>query len=368
MAEAPPPPTETLWSRWAREWGEEIERGQKRWVNGMRLLRGERPPIGATPCDIVMRRNKMVMKRYRRSPEALSKYPDALPVLLVPSVINRSYILDLQPGKSVVEFLSQAGLDVFLMDWGKPGAEDQYQTFDDTIDYILRGAIRRIQRLTARSKIHLLGHCLGGMLTLTYASLYPDEVASLLNITSPVDLRHGGILKTWTGPMDPDLMVDALGNAPWPLLQTSFHMLKPMMQLQKTAWFYERLWKDNTIDNFVPLDTWSNDNVSIAGEFFRTYIKKIYQENGLFNGTLMVNGRRVDIAKLKHPVLNIAARGDHIAPEASVVALKERVPQTENRVLPGGHIGAVISRRARQTLWPQLVDFFVRENNTIHER
>ncbi len=358
MSEATQQPKPDPFSKMAGEWGEEVKRGQMRWRNFVRLLQGYKPPIGATPSDIVFRRNKVTMRRYHRSPEVVASAPETLPVLLVPSVINRSYILDLQPGKSVVEYLANAGLDVFLLDWGKPTSEDRYQTYDDYIEHLLKGAVRKIQRLTGHDRIHLLGHCLGGMLTLTYAALYPNDVGAMLNMTTPVDLRHGGILKTWTQPMDPDLMIDALGNAPWPLLQASFHMLKPMLQLQKTAWIYERLWDDNTIDSFISLETWSNDNVHIAGEFFRTYIREIYQNNALYNGTLVVKGRRADISTLTHPVMNIAAQGDHIAPEASVVGLIDRVPQTQNLVLPGGHIGAVISRRAAKKLWPQLVDFF----------
>lgn len=364
--------------RWAQEWKEELTRGQQRVRNWFRLLGGYKPAIGATPSEVVMRRNKMAVRRYfpttpdqGNDREHGAEHPSSLsrcPVLLVPSVINRSYILDLQPGKSVVEYLVNAGLDVYLIDWGKPGAEDQYLSFDDYIDHLLRGAIQRIFRLTGTQQIHLVGHCLGGMLTLTYAALYPEEVKSLLNMTTPVDLRHGGILQTWTKPMDPDLMVDALGNAPWPLLQASFHMLKPMLQIQKVAWLYERLWDDNTIDSFISLETWSNDNVSISGEFFRTYIKEIYQRNALYNGSLVVNGRQVDIGTIQQPVLNIAAQGDHIAPEASVLGLVDRVPHTENMVLPGGHIGAVISSRASRTLWPQLVSFLRQHSSqTNHE-
>lgn len=341
-------------SELAQEWVGEMTRGMHRSRNAWRLLGGYRPEIAATPADVVFERNKMRLLRYRSTATELHAHP----LLLVPSVINRHYILDLQPGKSLVEYFVNEGFDVFIIDWGKPGAEDQYITFDDVIELQLDAAVRKVVRLSGSSQIHLVGHCLGGLLTLVYASLHPKRVASMMNITTPVDLRKGGILRSWTEFMDVDQMVDALGNAPWPLLQASFHMLKPMALLQKTAWIYEKLWDDYTVDSFLALETWSNDNVSISGEFYRTYIKELYQNNALFEGTLQIRGWPVDLSKITVPVFNVAAKGDHIAPEESIVALSEKIPQTQNLLVSGGHIGGVISRRASRTLWPQMAEFF----------
>jgi polyhydroxyalkanoate synthase len=335
---------------WASEWTKTVGRSR----NAMRVMNGYAPEVGATPADVVLTRNKMRLLRYRPTTEVT--HP--IPLLFVPSVINRHYILDLQEGKSLVAYLVDHGFDVFIIDWGKPSGEDRYVTYDDIIELYLGAAIRRMRRITGAPKVHLIGHCLGGMLTLTYASLHQEHAATLMNITTPVDLRHGGILRAWTEFMDVDLLVDTLGNVPWPLLQASFHMLKPMMLLQKAAWIYEKLWDDHTVDSFLALETWSNDNVSIAGEFYRTYIKELYQNNALFEGELRVRGKRVDLSTISVPVMNVAAQGDHIAPEESIVALSELVPQTQNVLVAGGHIGGVISRRASRVLWPQLVTFF----------
>tara|TARA_B100000609_G_C17221543_1_gene440442 strand:- start:3456 stop:4577 length:1122 start_codon:yes stop_codon:yes gene_type:complete len=345
---------------------EEVMRFYKRTKNMSRLLADPVGKVGLTPADVVFQRNKMTLLRYEpwegMQEESETPLPaprsHPIPVLLVPSVINRHYILDLQPGKSFVEYLVKQGFDVYMMNWGTPGGEDRYQTFDDYIELLIHASVRRIQKLTGAPKIHLVGHCLGGIMTLPYAVLHPERIQTLFNLTTPVDLRHGGILKIWTDSLEVDSFVDAFGNAPWPILQASFHMLKPMGLVQKTAWFYEQLWNDEVIDNFMALETWVNDNVSISGEFYRTYIKEIYQKNALYNGTLVINGEKIDLRKLKMPVMNVAAAGDHIATPPSVLALQDLVPHTHNVTFKGGHIGAVVSRRASKKLWPEITAFF----------
>lgn len=351
------------WVDMSVEWMSEWTRMMQRSRNAMRLMSGHKPEVAITPHDVIWTRNKMRLLRYHRPDDVIHQ---PVPLLFVPSVINRYYILDLQPGKSLVEFLAKQGFDVFIIDWGKPQSEDRYITFDDVIERLLGGCMRHIRKITGEPQVHLVGHCLGGMLTLAYASLHQQEVATLVNMTTPVDLTHGGILRTWTKLMNVDLMVDALGNAPWPLLQMSFHMLKPMTNLQKSAFLYERLWDDPTVDSFMAMETWSNDNVSISGEFFRTYIKELYQKNALFEGKLLIDGQRVDLRSIKVPVLNIAAAGDHIAPEPAVVALDQIIPQTQNMVVKGGHVGSIVSRRASKKLWPQLASFFL-ENQPVNQ-
>ncbi|MCW8140316.1 MAG: hypothetical protein KIT58_15560 [Planctomycetota bacterium] len=75
--------------------------------------------LAPTPCDELLRRGPMRVLRYRASTPRLP-----VPVVLVPSIINRSYVFDLRPGQSLVEALLGAGLDVVLVDWGVPAQAD----------------------------------------------------------------------------------------------------------------------------------------------------------------------------------------------------------------------------------------------------
>ena len=337
--------------------GEEAERMVRRTQNTYHLLKAPYP-MGVTPHEIVMQRNKMRLLAFARySP---STPATARPILIVPSLINRYYILDLQKEKSYVEFLSRQGFPVYVIDWGNPTPEDQYVSFSEHIDSLIHGAVRKLCALHDCEDVHLVGHCVGGMLTLSYAALYPSHVASLLNLTTPIDLSQGGILTQWTRPdwMDPDVVVETFGNAPAALLQASFQFLVPMGKAMRQAWIYEQLPNDEAIENIRAIETWANDNVSLPGDFFRTFIRDLYQKNALYQRTFHLAGRRVDLTTLKQPILNIACKADHIAPPASVFALKDLVPHTQNIQISGGHIAVVASSKSVTHLWPQTSAFF----------
>ena len=111
------------------------------------LFSRPKPPVGTTPADVVHRENKWRLLRYRARTSGPAY---RTPVLLVPSLINRHYVLDLLPGKSMAEDLVKAGHDVYCVDWGTPGDEDRYLTFDDVCDRYLGRAIRHVARNSRR--------------------------------------------------------------------------------------------------------------------------------------------------------------------------------------------------------------------------
>src|SRR5690242_13093325 len=94
-----------------------------------RLLERPLPAVGTTPHDVIFSENKWRLLRYR-SPGLRHRTP----ILIVPSLINRHYVLDLLPGKSLIEYLVAAGHDVHVIDWGTPGDEDRYLDFDEVCD------------------------------------------------------------------------------------------------------------------------------------------------------------------------------------------------------------------------------------------
>ena len=125
--------------------GEDATRNVARFVSLAKLWSRPRPAVGTTPADVVFRDNKWRLLRYR-APEGVVRR-HRTPVLLVPSLINRHYVLDLLPGKSFAQGMVERGHDVFCIDWGTPGDEDRYLTFDDVCDAYLGRAIRVAARL-----------------------------------------------------------------------------------------------------------------------------------------------------------------------------------------------------------------------------
>ena len=327
---------------------------------GSRLGKGL-PDVGQTLHDVVWHENKWRLLRFRATRPAGERW--RTPILLVPSLINRWYILDLRPGKSFIEYLVNAGHDVYCIDWGTPTAEDRYVTFDDVCQGYIGRAVRKVAAASPDGATHVLGYCLGDTLATIHTAANPTHVASLVALAAPIDFAHGGTLAQWTRSpgFDVGALVDGFGNVPWPLMQASFQMLKPTLNLVKLVALVDRAWDDEFLDGFLATERWGNDNVSFPGECYRRYIDELYRDNRLANGTMRLAGREARLDAIDCPVLAVTFTHDHIVPLASAAALLDGVssPDKAQLELGGGHVGAVVSRKAAQGLWPQLSRWWV---------
>jgi polyhydroxyalkanoate synthase len=282
---------------------------------------------------------------------------------MVPSLINRHYVLDLAPGKSMVAYLIEQGHDVFIMDWGKPGREDKYLTLEDIADRYIGRATRVAAKLAGTDKVHLLGYCMGGILTTMHIARRPDRIASHVAIAAPLRFDKGGILGTWTQSpeFDVDSLVDAFGNIPAKLLQTSFHLLKPTLGLWKGANLIDRAGSDEFVDGFLATEHWGRDNVDFPGEVFRALIQDLYRDDGIMNESIYLGGEAVRLSSIETPTLIVTFEHDYIVPTASATVMLDQIRATDTQHihLPGGHVGAVVSRKAVAGLWPQLSAWWI---------
>lgn len=331
----------------------------KRLMNLASLPFRQKPVVGATPHDVVHRENKWRLLRYRPRPAGLAY---RTPVLLVPSLINRHYVLDLAPRKSFAEFLVAAGFDVWCVDWGTPGPEDRYLDFEEVVDRYLGRAIRRCARTSPRNQAHVLGYCMGGTLAAIHAAVHNEHVASLTAVAAPIAFQQAGILGEWmrNPGFDVDAMVDATGNVPWELMQAAFLMIRPTLGLAKAVNLVDRAWNDKFLDGFLALETWANDNVAVPGEFYRTYVRCLYQRDELVRGELALGGRRVRLENLRMPVLTVTFSVDTIAPEAACLPLATQAgsPDRPHVRVEGSHVGGMTSSAAARGLWPQIAGFW----------
>jgi polyhydroxyalkanoate synthase len=158
-----------------------------------------------------------------------------------------------------------------------------------------------------------------------------------------------------------DLVVDTLGNMPAELLQASFRMLAPTLQIMQQIALANQIGDAQAIQDLLALQTWIADGVSFPGEAYRTYVKDCYQENYLVQGKLVVGGKRVDLGQIACPLLTIAAAKDWICPPESATVLNDLVASTDKSMLelPGGHVGIVVGRPAAENLWPRLADWLI---------
>ena len=314
---------------------------------------------GVTPHEVVWTENKWKLMRFA---PAQPKY--ATPILMVPSLINRWYVLDLGPGRSLIEWLVAQGHIVYCIDWGTPGAEDRFLTWDDIAGRYLGRAVRIAAKETGET--HVLGYCMGGTMATAYVASHPEGVASLLALAAPVDFAHAGIMATWTRTPSFDVraLIDAFGNVPWQLLAASFSMLRPTMSAGKAVSLLDRAWDDEFLEGFLATERWGNDNVAFPGECYARYITELYRDNRLVAGTFSVLGKPARLEAIQCPVLAVAFEQDHIVPVAAAAPLVERAGSRDKQLVvdKGGHVGAVVSRKAATRLWPALHEFWAQRD------
>lgn len=314
------------------------------------------PALAQTPRDEVALEGGARLYRFRSAAQTESKAA-RVPFLLIPSLINRWYVLDLRPGASLVEALVNAGFDVWCLDWGIPQPEDRYLDWEAVIARLGR-AVRRVKRETGASKIGALGYCMGGTLTTIYTAQHADEIAALVTLAAPIDFVRGGQLRCMVEPQwfDADAIADA-GNVQPMQMQSGFVALRPTLDLGKLVAMPELAVDAKARDGFMALDEWANDNIPFPGEAYRRYIREMYQANQLVEGTHRVAGRGVALADIKCPTLVITASKDQICPPAAATALLDHIGTSDKDVLevPGGHVGAVVGSRAAKEMYPALI-------------
>ncbi|MDC3379330.1 alpha/beta fold hydrolase, partial [Planctomycetota bacterium] len=141
------------------------------------------PEIAPTPFDVVLRRGPLTLRRYRAAGKRLP-----VPVVLVPSIINRPYILDLREGQSLVAHLLSQGLDVYLIDWGLPTQADAGLDLAAYSGRLMRDVLRSACATSGSASAHLFGYCLGGTFSLIAAARGLRKIASVVALTTPVDM------------------------------------------------------------------------------------------------------------------------------------------------------------------------------------
>ena len=337
----------------------DVERSYLRARNGIRYVRGtNRPKPGATPKDVVWRRDKAQLWRYRGR-----RIRFAQPLLIVTSLVSRSYILDLLPGSSAVEFLRDRGFDVFLLDWGIPDELDADNGLATYVDEYLPQAVAAVRRQTGCEELTMAGYCLGGVLSILFANGHDDPgVRNLVLMATPLDFRHMGpmVAALREGRLDPEDLIDETGNVPADVLYSGFFMLAPTTIVAQRATLLENLWNDEFVRGYQAMAQWTRDQVPFPGEAFREVVELFVRRNALMDGCLHVGGREIDFARTDATVLNAMAAKDTVVPRAAAEPAGVLIGRPQRRhelVLPGGHVTFGAGRSAFRQSLPSLAEW-----------
>ena len=330
-------------------------RAWQRWFNASKVPQIARDVrVAITPHDVVYEEDSLKLLRYRNE----HSIDFAEPVLVCFALVNRPYILDLQPDRSVVRQLLKRGFDVYLIDWGIPTAADRTLRLHDYVCGFMRNVADFVCGHSNSPKLNLLGYCMGGTMSAMYAALYPEQVKNLILMAAPIDFSgEECLLNVWTREetFDVDGLIDAFGNCPGSFLQSSFQWMKPVQNyFEKYAGFFEKMDDDIYLENYFAMERWVNDNIPVAGETFREFVKHLYQENQLVKGEIRLRDRPVKLESIACPLLTLTADQDHLVPPNSTLAIKDHVSSkfVSHMSINAGHIGLAVSSKAHGQLWP----------------
>jgi polyhydroxyalkanoate synthase len=167
----------------------------------------------------------------------------------------------------------------------------------------------------------------------------------------------GGILEQWVNHYDPAVVTETYGNAPAELLAAQFSLLEPVENyLTKYIRLFENLDDDSFVAMFGRMEKWTWDGVDVAGAVYREFISEIYRQNNLVDGSLTLDGQRVDPTTIDVPVLQIVGQYDHIVPPDASKPFNDLVATDDERLIEfsAGHIGISVSGSAHDRLWPEV--------------
>ncbi len=276
------------------------------------------------------------------------------PFLMVPPCINKFYILDLQPGNSMIRYAVAQGHHTFVLSWRNPDQSMSDKTWDDYIEHAAIKAIEVVRDISGADSINALGFCVGGTILETalavLAARGEKPVASVTLLTSMLDFTDTGILDIFIDESSVKYREAEMGKGGLLKggdLAATFSFLRP----NDLVWNY-------VVGNYLKGETpppfdllyWNNDSTNLPGPFYAWYLRNTYFENNLAKpGKMVVCGEKVDFGTLDMPVYIYGSREDHIVPIAGAYASTQILPGKKRFVMgASGHIAGVINPPANK--------------------
>ena len=314
-----------------------VKRQLLRARNGLAHLAGiDKPEVAQTPRDLVWRRETARLWRYRSDDRSIRA-----PLLIVHSLVSKSYILDLQPENSMIRYLVGEGFDVYLLDWEPAGPADAENTLETYAAGLVPGAIAA-----------------------TGADDLP--IRNLVALTTPCDFHAIGFLADMfrAGRLDADDVIDDTGLVPAATMDAAFQSIKPTDQLVQPLNLWEQLWNAGRTENFLALYGWTRDQVPFPGALFRQTVDLLVRDNALLGGEVPFAGGTARLADIKRPFLNIYCEQDTIVPAPSAAPLTGLVGSrvASELKLEVGHVGLVAGRYAEEVARPAIADWIRRHS------
>ena len=325
--------------------------------------------VGQTPSDVVYSENKLELLHY----EPLTDEQHDVPILVIYALINKPFILDLQPDRSVIRRLLEAGFDVYMIDWNEPSRLDQHLTLEDYVDRYIENCVDEVRERSGQDSINVLGYCMGGTMSVMYAALHPEKVRNLGLMAAGLCFDDtGGVLELWGDDeyFSPDGLTETYGNAPAEMLDVGFALMDPVANyVSKYVRLYDNLEDDDFVENFGRMERWLSEGIDVAGNTFAQFVTDIYQDNKLYNNELYLGDKHVDIGNIDMPILQITGEYDHLIPSDTSKPFNEVVASDDTSVIeyPTGHIGLSVSGSSHENVWPEVCEWYAERSQPAED-
>ena len=295
---------------------------------------------------------------FRAAAKASSRSKTAQPkpaVLIVPSLINRAYVLDLTGERSLCRWLASQGFRPYLVDWGAPGEEERGFTLTDYVAGYLERMLDAVLEAEQGRPPLLMGYCMGGLLTLALAQRRERDLSGLALLATPWDFHAGANVP---GPDRLALAIRGylplaaqLGYLPVDALQSLFALLEPMAVARKFITFAKLSPDSEVAKNFIAVEDWINDGVPLAGPVARECLEGWYLQNRTMENRWTIAGREVIPEELTLPSLAVIPAQDRIVPPESALALSSALKDVEILRPRSGHVGMLVGQQALEDTW-----------------
>jgi polyhydroxyalkanoate synthase len=300
--------------------------------------------MATTPGKVILRNDLMELIQYSPSTPQVYKRP----LFIVPPWINKYYVLDLNPEKSFVRWCVDAGLTVFVVSWVNPDERHADKSFDDYIKEGVFAALDAIELATGERDVAAIGYCVGGTLLSIAMALMAAKgdkrISSATLFTTQVDFTDSGDLKLFVDSARIGALEEKMrqtGYLEGAKMASAFNMLRP----NELIWGY---FVNNYLKGKEPMPfdllTWNSDSTRMPAANHSFYLRNCYLDNTLARDEMTMDGKRLDLKKVKIPIYELATREDHIAPARSVFTGAKLFGGPVRYVLSGsGHIAGVVN-------------------------
>jgi polyhydroxyalkanoate synthase len=287
------------------------------------------------------------------------------PVLLVPPLAAPASCFDLRRGCSVVEHLNNLGYPTYLVDYGAIAFSDRQLGLEHWVEDVIPKAIDAVSEDSGEA-VQVVGWCLGGIMALLGVASQRMPVRSVSMIASPFDFEQVALMgpvrqiAEMTGGRIVTALYRALGGAPAPLVSIAFQLTAIDRRIMKPFTMARRIGDRDFLGHVEAVDDYMAHMLAYPGRTFGQLYHQFFRVNALAGGTLCLHDRDIRLEDVEVPVLSIAGDTDVLAPVAAVHHVGnvlKRAPQVRLETAPGGHLGVLTGRSARDSTWRHLDAF-----------